>query len=344
MTDGKGISDKCGVTPLDDEHRDDSETEAYWQGKLEEPRYLHYSPVGSSKILKRSEAILRKCIDRNICLMIVDVSVEVAALMRVSSIPYAYVRLFGDRTDIPHIEAYKGATFLLAYFPRHLEPLDTPDWVKEKTLYLGFVSQYSGVTTITSSNTSNENEVAYITGSGGGSRGLGKLRILARANPSKSFYVIGQKQRTMSDNIIQLGYVKDVGQALNDIDTVIIAPGMNLTSEMLHLGKKIYVDPEDRPHNEQVEFAKALVNNSYANYLPADNIINGIKAINKKMSHSTNHPFKSLVEWTNCRNGNISNMIEDISRFGELSQIMKNIDQSEKQYNNNSERPRRASA
>lgn len=107
----------------------------YWQ-----PSSLHYSPVGNPDIQSRSLKLLNEISRQQIELMIIDLSVEVALLCRAASIPYLYVRLPGDRNDDPHINAFTGAIGLLAAYPRCLEAPSTPDWVKQKTLYLGFLS------------------------------------------------------------------------------------------------------------------------------------------------------------------------------------------------------------
>ncbi|WP_201585440.1 hypothetical protein [Psychrobacter jeotgali] len=106
----------------------------YWQ-----PKSLHYSPVGNSDIQTRSWQILDAIKRRNIDLMIIDVSAEVAMLCRVASIPFLYVRLAGIRDDTAHLDAFAGALGLLAPYPKSLETPLTPDWVQQKTFYLDFL-------------------------------------------------------------------------------------------------------------------------------------------------------------------------------------------------------------
>ena len=110
----------------------------YWQ-----PDCLHYSPVGNHDIQTRSWQILHTVQQRQIDLMIIDVSVELAMLCRVASIPYLYVRLAGIRDDTPHSAAFAGALGVLAPYPQALEAAMTSDWVRQKTFYLGFLSSAS---------------------------------------------------------------------------------------------------------------------------------------------------------------------------------------------------------
>ena len=112
----------------------------YWQ-----PASLHYSPVGNKNIQTRSWQILNTIQQRQIDLMIIDVSAEVAMLCRAASVPYLYVRLPGERDDLPHLSAFAGALGLLVPYPKALEAVITPDWVRQKSLYLGFLPDKSHI-------------------------------------------------------------------------------------------------------------------------------------------------------------------------------------------------------
>lgn len=124
--------------PPEDERSDEvlpGRVGEYWQ-----PSSMHYSPVGNVDIQSRSLTLLQQIATRQIKLMIIDLSVEVALLCRAASIPYLYVRLPGERDDMPHRNAFQGALGLLAAYPECLEAPSTPTWIKQKTLYLGFVA------------------------------------------------------------------------------------------------------------------------------------------------------------------------------------------------------------
>ncbi|MGB7394655.1 MAG: hypothetical protein WA913_09705, partial [Pricia sp.] len=140
------FDDAIDVVLLDNENPDGTQLN---RTEYSEPDHLHYAPVGMAKIANRNRMILEGILNRGIRLMIIDVSVEMASLMRVSSVPYAYVRLMGKRDDTAHICAYQGALFLLAYYPKALEPDETPQWVVRKTVYLGFLSDRTAFRTDT---------------------------------------------------------------------------------------------------------------------------------------------------------------------------------------------------
>lgn len=130
--------DQLKVVRIDDDY----ENEKMFDPKyFQSPDFLQNSPVGLANVTRRNRKILEYCDSLKLKCLIIDVSIEIAILCRVSSIPYGYVRRSDQHFDKTLQEIYKGACFMLAYYPQELEPEDTPQWIKEKTLYLGFISQ-----------------------------------------------------------------------------------------------------------------------------------------------------------------------------------------------------------
>ena len=253
-----------------------------------EPRALHYAPVNITNITSRNQRLLTEVLQKNIRLLIVDVSVEIAMLARVSSIPYAYVRLPGNRDDVGHLNAYEGASFLLAYFDEALESVDTPNWVRRKTIYIGFLSRYmfddkthqvyevnatesSADTNVIRSNEQPSQKkplLLHISGFGGSKsldfRGLeNKYRLFS----------IGPATSTRSSPITHLGVVKSTKPYIAQADIIVAACGLNAVSEILSLGKRFIAIPEKRPYEEQQTMAKNLATQGWAvNYAACKNI------------------------------------------------------------------------
>lgn len=243
------------IVMLENEDPDGSE---YDRNTFPEPRALHYAPVNIAKITRRNRAILENVLARDISLLIIDVSVEMAMLARVSSIPYAYVRLMGNRTDIAHLNAFEGASFLLAYFPREMESVDTPLWIVDKTVYLGFLSKYTfeKVAKVRPKEyKTGENPVLlYLTGFGG-SRSLDFGNLVN----SYDIFAIGPPQMGKKiSGTIQLGVVESTRRFLEHADIVVAACGSNTTSEILSLGKRFIAVAEKRQYGEQELMAKNL--------------------------------------------------------------------------------------
>jgi len=213
------------------------------------PDYLHYSPVGQKSIQERSALFLNEITNRSINLVIVDLSVEIAALCRSSSIPYAYVRLPGKRDDLAHIQAFQGATFLLAYYPAELDGPEIPQWIKDKTIYTGFFSKFD--------NTSNSNykaskSVRIFTGNGGNKNLIQNLPHLRTIFSDYPVEVYGMdKGDYHASNLSYKGKYSDPRTLMINSSIIVANCGLNLTSEILSLGRTFISIPEDRPYGEQ---------------------------------------------------------------------------------------------
>jgi hypothetical protein len=217
------------------------------------PDYLHYSPVGQKSIQERSALFLNEMLRRSISMVIVDLSVEIAALCRAASIPYAYVRLPGNRSDPAHLQAYQGATFLLAYYPAELDGPEIPQWVKDKTIYTGFFSKFEKTMY---RNPTGIPVVRVFTGNGGNSNLVNKLSVLAKRFKAYLIEVYGMnaiKDEAYSENISFKGMHPDPAGLMLDASVIVANCGLNLTSEILSLGRSFIAIPEERPYGEQYD-------------------------------------------------------------------------------------------
>ncbi len=243
------------VVLLENEDPDGSEFD---RDTYSEPRALHYAPVNISKITRRNQLLLHHIVEKNIALLIIDVSVEMAMLARVSSISYAYVRLHGDRNDLPHLNAYEGASFLLAYFPKELEPESTPPWIKKKTIYLGFLSRFMFDNGETARPKEFRNDtrpiLLHISGFGGT-----QSVDFSSLSGSYTIYSIGPGRiQDRSSKVTHLGVVACTRAFIAHADAIVAACGSNTVAEILSLGKRFVAIPELRPYREQNHMAKIL--------------------------------------------------------------------------------------
>lgn len=243
------------VVHLDNENPDGTQLN---RTTYSEPDCLHYAPVGMSKITERNKRILEGILERGIQLMIVDVSVEMASLMRVSSVPYAYVRLMGKRDDTAHTCAYQGALFLLAFYPKELEPEETPDWVVQKTVYLNFLTERPKFRTRQSLDLP-QNYVLYMQGLGGHDDAPELIEKIAEYLSPRPLLTIGPLMRSPQvSNLIQLGLVSDAQGFIAGAEIVIASCGMNTVTEIFCHRKKYLMHPQKRPYHEQYFMAKSL--------------------------------------------------------------------------------------
>lgn len=245
-------------------------------GKHWQPASLHYSPVGNADIRKRSHQILDTIYQRDIDLMIIDVSVEVAMLCRTASIPYLYVRLPGLRDDTPHLDAFAGALALLAPYPRVLEAAMTPSWVAQKTLYLDFInptkndtsSHEDFVKTLMTLTADNEvlkilsapaQIITVIKGYGGHEAIDAKLPELRRLLPNAVIISLGPIDGAMRRYVDIATHVSDVTPFMQHSGYLLMACGLNAVAQAYHYATPLVVLPDDRPHQEQEMMAQALI-------------------------------------------------------------------------------------
>lgn len=274
--------------PPEDERKDDvlkGRAGQYWQ-----PDCLHYSPIGNSDIQKRSHQILEAIDQRKIDLMIVDVSVEVAMLCRVASIPYLYVKLPGNRDDTPHLNAFAGALALIAPYPRSLESDMTPEWLSKKTLYLDFIhtkpqaltyptfiKELTELAATTQQNHSNKKAgnlifddentptiVTVIKGYGGHKAIDMKLAELRRLLPNAFIISLGPIDDEMRHHVDVATQVDDVTPFMQHSDYLLMACGLNAVAQAYDYATPLVVLPDERPHQEQEVMAQALINQGRA--------------------------------------------------------------------------------
>jgi hypothetical protein len=218
------------------------------------PEALHYAPLDHAGIRSRTAAIARWIETENPALMVVDVSVEVAMLARLASVPVVYVRLNGDRNDAAHLDAFRGAVGLLAPFHADLDAPATLSWVREKTRYL------PGITTTRRSGSGDERTVLVVIGLGGEPGDGEVLARAARACPAWRWRVIGPCSAVghMPANLKILGWVRSPDQVIADATIVVGASGDGLVSSILAGDRPFICIPQDRPFDEQRVTAQRL--------------------------------------------------------------------------------------
>lgn len=269
------FDEKVRVVKLNDEHSDGTELIHLENTK---PDFLHYNPVGMKKIAQRNKKILTYLLANHIELLVVDVSVEVATLARVSSIPYAYIRMQGSRNDLPHLQVYKGASFLIAYYPVQFEDCKVLPWIKAKTLYNGFIHKKPSFSEINVF--LKDSFILIIQGRGGNQLTVEKVNKIASLYTNHKVIVIGCPELEVCFwNVENHGIVTNVADYMINAKFIIAACGLNLTSEIIALKRKFLIMPEKRPFDEQLLFAGALERNRMGKIFDSENIKEDVKYI-----------------------------------------------------------------
>lgn len=199
---------------------------------------LHYAPLNSPGYATRMRELVAWCSAVRPAAVVVDLSVEVAALLRLAGLPVALVTLPGRRDDAAHELAYRLASVVVAPWPRavydppHLHPYAA------KTVYAGAVSRFDGRPP---AGDGQPRRLVTLSGSGGGAL---PEPVLAD----------GWTCRTLGAG----SWSSDVHAELSAAAVVITHAGTNALAEIAALRRPAIVLPQDRPFGEQHATAAAL--------------------------------------------------------------------------------------
>jgi hypothetical protein len=220
------------------------------------PLALHYAPLGVDGLRDRMARVAAWVASADPVLMIVDVSAEVALFSRLLSVPTLVVRLPGDRTDPPHLEAFRSAERLLAFFPRALDGAANPEWVRSKTAYVGYLSAAPKADPI-----GEDGSIVVVYGRGGAGGSFADLAAAARAVPERQWQVVGpvtDEGGECPENLRLHGWIPDIGPYLDSAALVIGTGGDGVVSGVVARGKRFVCIPEPRAFDEQAATARAL--------------------------------------------------------------------------------------
>lgn len=215
---------------------------------------LHYAPLGHDGIRQRMSALAGWIAAAHPALIVVDVSVEVAMLARLCATPVAYVRLGGRRDDLPHLEAFRAASVLIAPFAQALDDPDTPAWIREKTIYApGLVSSRVDAEPQSGS-------VLVVCGRGGSTISLRNLIDAARRTPHHRWRMIGfdDEAHNLPPNLVVSRWSDDPEGEIARAEIVVGGAGDGLVGAVLAARRPFICIPEPRPFDEQRSKAAAL--------------------------------------------------------------------------------------
>jgi hypothetical protein len=218
------------------------------------PDALHYAPLDHEGVRSRVARLTQWFANARPALMVVDVSVEVAMLARLASVPSIYVRLNGDRSDLPHLDAFRGASALLAPFHEDMEMPSTPDWVRSKTRYL------PGITVAATSGAPDPHRILVVAGRGGPPVDGIQIARAARACPQMQWRVIGPATppEDRPSNLAMAGWVDDAALEIAQAGVVIGGAGDGLVNAVIAADRPFVCLPETRPFGEQFATSQAL--------------------------------------------------------------------------------------
>lgn len=218
------------------------------------PPSLHYAPLHHEGQRRRVAIIAAWIAAARPSLMIVDVSVEVAMLARLASVPFVYVRLNGRRDDRPHLDAFAAATGLLAPFAEPLDDPGTPDWVRARTFYA------PGILVPDPARKVDHGRVLVVAGKGGAPADGERWAKVAAAVPDRRWRLIGPATlpARRPANLEICGWVDHADAEIAAAGVVIGAAGDGLVSAVLAHDRPFICFPEPRAFDEQAAKAQRL--------------------------------------------------------------------------------------
>jgi hypothetical protein len=215
---------------------------------------LHYAPHFHDGIRARVATLSAWIAREKPSLMVVDVSVEVAMLARLTSTPMVYFRLSGRRRDSPHLDTFRAAVAIIAPFHRELDDPNVEAWVRDKTTYLPGLSR-----AVTCQGEAGDT-ILVVGGRGGRPFEGADLAAAATATPDKRWRVIGPvtAPEHLPPNLTIAGWVETAAEEIASAGIVIGHAGDGLVSAVIAAGRPFICLPQPRPFDEQMVKARRL--------------------------------------------------------------------------------------
>ena len=205
---------------------------------------LHWAPLGSTGLGARMGAIAAWLAEVRPSVVVVDVSVEVALLVRLHGVPVVSVAQPGDRTDAPHALGYRASSAIIAVWPPGIAALTAPDDAVARVEAVGAISRIATVAPLPR----DPRQIAVLGGLGTrGASALDAAVAAARAAMPDAHWV------TLSGNDSET-----VAHTLRTSALVFAHCGENALAEIAASRIPAVIVPEDRPHDEQHTMARAL--------------------------------------------------------------------------------------
>ena len=206
---------------------------------------LHWAPRHHDGLRDRMAAIAAWVAEARPCLVVVDVSVEVAVLVRAMGVPVVVAAMRGDRLDRAHRTAYDLAEALLAPWPVSLPEAWPQEWL-DKTWHVGALSRADGREPVPAAG---RRRVALLWGTGGSGVSTADVEAAAAATPGWTWDTAG---------LPGAPWVSDPWAHLQAADVVVMHGGQNALAEVAAARRPAVVVPQARPHGEQEASGRAL--------------------------------------------------------------------------------------
>lgn len=207
---------------------------------------LHWAPVGHRGHRRRMATIAETIARRGVDAFVVDVSVEVALLVRLLGVRPILMAQPGERTDVPHQLAFGAADRIIAPWPRDLlQPASlAPFW--EKTVFTGGISRFDG--RVRAPRKVLAEDVLFLGGRGG--------QDVSERDVEAAIAASGRRWRVLGGP--SGGWSDDPWEVLAAAPVVVSWAGQNAVADLAAADARAVVLPQPRPFDEQRATADAL--------------------------------------------------------------------------------------
>lgn len=204
---------------------------------------LHWAPRHHAGLLERHAAVAAWLARTRPAAVVVDVSVEVALLVRLHGVPVVSVVLPGVRDDAAHRLGHDVCDELVGLWPAGATAtlLGVAPEVAGRVRALGGLSRFE-VEAPPGRRRPGPPRVLVLGGRGGDAWAEGELEAATAAAGSWDWQVLGGTGGS---------WVADPRQAVRDADVVLTHAGQNALAEVAALRRPGVVVPAERPHDEQ---------------------------------------------------------------------------------------------
>ena len=208
---------------------------------------LHWVPVGHAGLARRSAQITAWVSEHRPRAVVVDVSVEVALLVRLCGVPTVVVALPGERRDRAHRLAYDTADALLAPWPKGTHDSTWPSEWTAKAWFVGGVSKFDHLTPRPQPPLVHPagGSVLVLWGAGGRTTTAAQLDAARAATPSWTW--VERSPGAPAD--------LPLWEQLQRADVVVTHAGQNAVAEVAAARRPAVVVAQPRPFDEQVATA-----------------------------------------------------------------------------------------
>lgn len=208
---------------------------------------LHWAPLHVDGLARRSAKLLQTLASVRVRRVVVDVSVEIAMLVRLAGVPVTVMAMPGTREDAAHRLAYDVADSIIAPWSADLH---RPTWLAahaERTHFVGAISRFEDRSRPTVPPTTGPTAV-LLAGAGGSGVPDDALEQLRAALPQFSWTAAGGAA----------AWLDDPWPMLVAADLVVTHAGQNAIADVALSDRPAIVLPQNRPFGEQHATARAL--------------------------------------------------------------------------------------